>query len=624
MFMGTKFFGGNVRLVVGLALIIAMASVSGACTDDDATDNGGNDVSVDADAEDDTNDSGEADSGDADTDVEEDTEPEEPEDPCSLIDCEDDQMCYHGQCYDTCNDYLDCNDGDDCRLGRCSADTCDDLECNDGYSCYRGQCYEECQGTQDCGVGGGITCVDGGCVPLDQQCEGLACQQVDCPADQPTTVTGTVTVPSGEFPLPKVTVYVPTTELSPLPEGATCATCDELLSGDPLLQNLTDVEGRFELPNFPVADEVPLVIQTGKWRRQVTVSGIQPCTENVLSTDLTRLPRNQAEGDIPKIAVATGGCDNLECLVRNIGLDDEEFTTTNGDGSVHMFSGSGGTGSFQGGESYTDAEEMWEDGQHLADYDVLLDSCECSATRSNKSDISLINFEYFLNQGGRAFLSHYQYVWLKDNFGDIGDVAEWNEDFSSSGSVVRPRTDHEEGAQMRDWLDVVEALDDDGDLPISQPRNSILSLNQDITTEWLYYPEETSSSFDEDVPNYFSFNLPLGTEGDDACGRAVFADLHVSSGSSLPFPGGCGSGDSISPQEMALIYMLFDLSACIAPECEPASCDEVKGQCGVHPDQCGGIVECGPCCSDVDELCNDDSHCCDGLSCNTDEGRCVE
>ena len=105
------------------------------------------------------------------------------------------------------------------------------------------------------------------------------------------------------------------------------------------------------LEPVPSTTNVPLVMQIGKWRRQITIPTLQTCKDNPLTDkNQTRLPRTSAEGHIPRIAVTTGGADALECLApphRHRRL--RVHAPTAGAGRVHLYAGGGGTNSFIGG-----------------------------------------------------------------------------------------------------------------------------------------------------------------------------------------------------------------------------------------------------------------------------------
>ncbi|MEY2932836.1 MAG: hypothetical protein RL033_3585, partial [Pseudomonadota bacterium] len=75
---------------------------------------------------------------------------------------------------------------------------------------------------------------------------------------------------------------------------------------------------------------------------------------------------------------------------------------------------------------------------------------------------------------------------------------------------------------------------------------------------------------DSDTPNgperaalYYGFPTPVGGP---ACGRMVFTDVHLASGSGDSgkdaFPSCSGE---LTPQQKALAFLLFDLANCVQP-----------------------------------------------------------
>jgi hypothetical protein len=133
------------------------------------------------------------------------------------------------------------------------------------------------------------------------------------PPPSSTTVSGYVYDPGVNVPLPNIEVYQPTGALVPLPDGVNCDTCATLTSPSSSATS-TDVNGHFKLPVTPTAGSANIVMQTGRWRRQITVSGItsgvdnpQPtCTSATAAACQTRLPQTAAEGNIPLIAISMG------------------------------------------------------------------------------------------------------------------------------------------------------------------------------------------------------------------------------------------------------------------------------------------------------------------------------
>ncbi|MBW8747854.1 MAG: hypothetical protein JF584_09885, partial [Acidobacteria bacterium] len=168
-------------------------------------------------------------------------------------------------------------------------------------------------------------------------CTGLCLQQVTCPSGQTTSISGKVYAPNGTDPLPNVTVYIPNAPIDPFPTGVSCPVVGAPPSGSPLVGTVTDVDGSFTLTDVPVGANIPLVIVSGRWRRKLRVPGTTACSDT--SFDAT-MPKDQTEGEIPKIAIVTGSADSVECVLRKVGIKDSEFTDPSGAGRINFYSAS--------------------------------------------------------------------------------------------------------------------------------------------------------------------------------------------------------------------------------------------------------------------------------------------
>jgi hypothetical protein len=396
-------------------------------------------------------------------------------------------------------------------------------------------------------------------------CMGLKCQQRPCSAGKTTTVTGSVYDPAGKVPLYNVIVYVPNAPLDPLPKGVSCDKCGAITSGSPIVTALTDSKGQFVLKNVPVGKDIPLVMQVGKWRRKVLLPEVKECVDNpITDKNLTRLPKNRKEGDLPQMALVTGGCDELECLFRKIGIDDSEYTSGTGTGAMHLYKGQGG-GTISG---ITNAQPFWTDLNKLKEYDLTILSCECSEYPTNKGTDALNAMFAYANAGGRIFASHFHYYWFKSGPPDWQKTATWGGSSSLTGAYTVDMT-FPKGKAFGEWLVNVGASSTPGSIALNSVKSDVATINPETSTRWIYKEGPESVK-------YYSFNTPVGKPAESQCGRSVFSDIHVSNESGgAAFPGGCSSAD-LTPQEKALEFLFFDLSSCIQKDGDPPAPPPVK------------------------------------------------
>jgi hypothetical protein len=416
----------------------------------------------------------------------------------------------------------------------------------------------------------------GGSGGTNTNCTRLQCQIEPCTGRSKTTISGTVFDPAGKVPLYNIVVYVPNETLAEIPTGAACDSCSSPFSGRPIAVGLSDANGHFVVDDAPSGNDIPLVVQVGKWRRQIILPRVESCADTRADPTQTRLPRNQSEGHIPKIAIATGGSDALECLMRKIGVDDGEFGSESGSGRVHLYAGVEASTSMADGTALTDANELWRNAELLNGYDIMLLSCEGNDNLFEKplepgyrTPDQHANVHAFADRGGRIFGSHWHHGWINPEYAPYPELVA----FSSGAHGFMPEdpitlsvdTSFPKGEAFADWLVAVDASTTRAVIDVKGAEHSVDAVVSSAAQRWIYGKDPERN--DSDMLQYFSFNTPVGG---NECGRMVFSDLHVSAGPGTdsgkePFPDGCRTTD-LSAQEKALEFMLFDLSSCVMPD----------------------------------------------------------
>ncbi|HEY2513077.1 MAG TPA: carboxypeptidase regulatory-like domain-containing protein [Polyangiaceae bacterium] len=400
---------------------------------------------------------------------------------------------------------------------------------------------------------------DGG----SQACTGIACQVQACGGGATTSLSGTVYDPGGNTPLYNVVVYVPNAPLDPFKAGPTCDQCGVVASGSPITSTLTDEKGNFTLKDVPVGANIPLVMQVGKWRRQVKIPTVNACADNpITDKNLTRLPKNQSEGDIPQMALTTGGCDALECLFHKMGIDDSEFTSSTGKGRVQVYTGTGGA-TIAGS---TDATPFWSSQANLMKYDIVLMSCECGPNPETKPAAAVQAMHDYASAGGRVFGTHYHYYWFQSGPADFQGTATWTPDMDTGDSALTYSVDQTfpKGKSFAEWLVNVGASTTLGSIDLNSASGDVAGINAAEAQQWIYNATPESAK-------YMTFNTPVGKPAAQQCGRVVYSDLHVTGSGETDFPADCDAEDPapLTAQEKALEFLFFDLSSCIQDPTKP-------------------------------------------------------
>jgi len=391
-----------------------------------------------------------------------------------------------------------------------------------------------------------------------QTCTGLCLQQVTCAGNATTSITGTVYAPNGTDPLPNVTVYIPNAPVDPFTPGVSCPVVGAPPSGSPLVGTTTDVNGNFTLVDVPVSSNIPLVIVSGRWRRQFVIPSTTACVNNPLPAGFTVMPQNQTQGDIPKIAIATGSVDPVECVLMKMGISQSEFTDSSGPGRINIFGGGGAAGSGLTIDSGTPTQASLMGNQStLNSYDLLMLPCE--GGDYVKPAQELANLVNFANAGGRVYSSHYSYSWMWQN-PPFNGVANWAgrtvSDPQNGDAAVN--TSFAAGQTLSTWLQEVGASTSPGQMALNTLREDQTGVNSPTQT-WLTLDNPS-------VAMQFVWDTPIAPVGQviNQCGRVLFNEYHVETSSFSSFANelnSCSPSTGMTPQEKLLEYMLFELTS---------------------------------------------------------------
>jgi hypothetical protein len=506
------------------------------------------------------------------------------------------------------------------------------LPCDD--KCDPNGCTLTTSNANDVDASLSINAGDGGVTlppPMISGCVGTQCQiAYDCPVGSPTTISGVVRDPAGVNPIYNALVYIPVDATAPLPSfpsGATCDFCAGVQQVQATVVTQTAADGSFTLPYAPSTDvapgnPIPLVVQLGKWRREVTLPPVPKCATTPVAPDSTRLPRNASEGNLPRMAIATGSNDPFECLLLKMGIDPAEFEIPSaaGPGHVDFFHDNGldfvpaappGTGLYGAPGA-------------MQPYDVVILPCQ----GPNNLGIYANNLASYLNGGGRAFLTHFSFNWLATpGTNPFFGVANWHLNDAQYSQAIDTTIDQSlpKGQALATWLTDVGASTTPGHLSISSARHDVDSVNPP-SQRWIYDSNAPGEPF------YFSFDTPLGASADagpdagGSCGRAVFSDFHVSTADLVTsttcttnqdcgFTATCNQGAASGPGTCAPLPCAHDvdcntgtISGYSCAGTSPGTCEQMKpctlatqdSDCGSHICQSDGTCISQSCRADFE------------------------
>lgn len=394
-----------------------------------------------------------------------------------------------------------------------------------------------------------------------------------------TQLTGKVYDPSGtgnDLPLAGVDVFQSSGPLVPFADGVACDTCEGLRSPS-YVRTVTDALGNFTLDGVVPGPNARITVQSGRWRRQITLpTPVAACTTTAPTAGTFRMPRNRTEGDIPKMAIANGDQESLECFVRKMGVDASEITSQAGGGRIQVYRDNGMNVS-----GATAATNLWASQGSLDQYTAVLLACPGSSGQIH--GINATQGGFFAQnaaKGGHVLINHH----AADRLFTGGSApASFSSTISFTHAIgnqpfeLLVKTGTPPQQQFFDWMQANDGMMLNGPPLADVPQGAHeMTGASAATTTWLggkLGNTWNASYSNQDFVGSYSFEMGLtgttptvnadcGVPGGH--GRVFNNSMHVSParGTSGTFPANCNLSFSLTEMERALEFHIFQLTAC--------------------------------------------------------------
>jgi hypothetical protein len=402
---------------------------------------------------------------------------------------------------------------------------------------------------------------------------------LSCPTSG-AEVSGVVTAPNGEDPVPGAVVYVTATRPTAQADGVSCDNCD--LPPGVRAFSVSDVRGRWAfVRGINASGPMFLVVQKGRFRK-ITPIDVTACAPRVFANADTRLPGTRAEGEIPSILVASGTTaaqadrpstgdwtyDDIGRVIRRIGITefDRAEPCRQATNSTNVTTAACPFGS------------ILADPMRLRRYNVIVAPCgalgfnhswQILDTAANR--VIATNVRDWLRQGGRLYTSDTAYGLLARSAPTLvtfagGTTLTQGRDPANIGVGASPPngrtyTGRVTDDAMRMWLADRGSVAMDGSIQLSGFISPWVAIDS--------VPMSTRTVVDADVEWFTSMagvTMPAGRrpltisadvrEG-GGCGRVVYSSYEVDNRNSSPTA-------PLTAQERVLEYMFFELGGCLA------------------------------------------------------------